>query len=136
MKVKYQESLLYKIEQRIVASSGQIILYRDMTDLADKTQISRALRQLVKKGKLIKIGYGVFAKTYYSARLNKCLLNGNPKNIFIEALSRLNVTWEFGKTDQDYHAGRFTQIPVFTSIKLKSRMRRELSCGDLKLRYE
>ena len=136
MKVKYQDSLLYKIEQRIATSNSQVVLCRDLADLADKTQISRALKKLVKKGKLIKISYGVFAKAYYSARLNKPLLNGNPKDIFTEALSRLNVKWELGKMDQDYNLGRSTQIPVFTTIKLKSRLRREIGYGNLRLRYE
>ncbi len=136
MKVKYQESLLYKIEQRVAELPSQVVLFRDLGDLADKTQISRALRQLAKKSNLVKIGYGIFAKAYYSERLKKTVLNGNPKSIFTEALSRLNVQWELGKAEQDYNAGRSTQIPVFTSVKLKSRLRRDISYGDLKLHYE
>ncbi len=136
MKVKYQDSLCYKIEQRITASRGQVVLCRDLLDLADKTQVSRALKKLAIAGKLIKIGYGVFAKATYSQRLNKAILNGNPKDIFTEALSRLNIDWELGKLDQDYNLGRSTQIPVFTTIKLKNRLRREIGVDNLRLRYE
>ena len=57
MKVKYQSSLLYKIEHRILTCESKIVLFRDVSDLADKTQVSRALRQLVEQGKIIKLSY-------------------------------------------------------------------------------
>ena len=137
MKVKYQDSLLYKIEQRLMKAKGQVFLFRDAANLSNnKSQISRALGQLVKQGELIKLSCGVFAKARYSERLKKSVLDGNPKSIFLEALTRLNVQWELGKFAQDYNAGRSTQVPVNDAIKLKSRTRRHLAWGDVRLRYE
>ncbi len=137
MKVKLQNSLAYKIEQRVINKEGQVFLFRDASDLSNnKSQISRALSQLVKQGKLIKLGFGIFAKAYYSEYLKKPILDGNPKSVFLEALTRLNVRWELGKSAQDYNSGRSTQVPAFASVKLKSRLRRNISCGNMSLRYE
>lgn len=136
MKVKYQDSLLFKIEQRIASLEGEVVLFNDVADLADKTQISRALRRLVKQNKLIKLGYGVFAKAYYSERLNKPMINANFSTIMREALTKLNIEWELGKAEQDYNEGRSTQVPAFASVKLKSRLRRNLAWENKKLRYE
>lgn len=136
MKVKHQDTLVSKIEDRIKDYEGQVILFRDISELSDKTQVSRALRQLVGQGKLIKLGYGVFTKARYSERLKKPVVENNLKTIFLEALTRLNIKWELGKFDQDYNAGRSTQVPAFTSVKLKSRLRRDISYGNLRLRYE
>jgi len=137
MKVAHQESLLYKIEQRAIKTKGKVFLFRDVANLTkNKSQISRALWQLVKKGKLIKISCGVFAKAQYSERLNRPILDGNPKTIFLEALTRLNIKWELGKFTQDYNAGRSTQVPVNDAIKLKTRTRRKIAYRGMQLRYE
>ena len=135
MKVKYQDTLLYKIQKRIDRKRSQIILSSDISDFADKAQISRALPQLVKQGKLVKLGYRVFAKPlFYSDRLNKPIID------FLQAsqetLNKLKVKWELGKAAQNYNAGRSTQIPVKVSVKLKSRFSRDISYGTMKLRYE
>lgn len=136
MKVAHQESLLYKIEKYVGKTRNYVILSRDFEKLADKRQVSRALRLLVQEGKLIKIGYGVFTKAHYSERLKKPVVESNLKTVFLEALTRLNVRWELGKAEQDYNAGRSTQVPAFTSVKLKSRLRRDIAYGNLRLRYE
>ncbi len=137
MKVIHQESLLYKLESRIMQTKGKVFLFRDAANLTkNKSQVSRALGELVKKGKLIKISCGVFAKAQYSERLKKPMLDGNPKTIFLEALTRLNVKWEPGKFTQDYNAGRSTQVPVNDAVKLKTRTRRNIAWGNMKLRYE
>ena len=135
MKVKYKDSLIYKIEQKIAAIEGNVILFRDVADLADKTQISRALRQLTKKERLVKIGYGIFAKPlFYSERLKSPIIDFD--NAVLEALSKLNIKWELGKLFQDYNSGRSTQIPVRISVKLAGRCSRNLSYDGMKLRYE
>ncbi|MCW5590201.1 MAG: hypothetical protein KIT27_11145 [Legionellales bacterium] len=135
MKVKYEESLVYKIEQRMEALEGKVLLFRDVSDLADKTQVSRALRCLVKKSQLVKIGYGVFAKPlFYSERLNSPIIDFD--NAALEALNKLNIKWELGKAFQDYNNGLSTQVPVRMSVKLNSRCSRNISYDGVTLRYE
>jgi hypothetical protein len=136
MKVKPENTLTAQIEKRMQAYSGNVVLFRDLASLSGKTQLSRALRKLVEKGKLIKLGYGIFAKAMYSERLKKPVMKTNLKTVLLEALTRLNIQWELGKLDEDYLSGRSTQVPAFTSVKLKSRLRRDIAYGNLRLIYE
>jgi len=135
MNKKFQDTLQYKMERRIKNLNGQAVLFKDVSYLSGKTQVSRVLHKLVKEEKLIKIGYGIFVKPlFYSERLKKPVIDFVSASK--EALNKLDVKWELGKFAQDYNAGRSTQVPVKTSIKLNSRFARHLSYGNMKLYYE
>ena len=60
------------IYQKIKRSRRYVFERKDFDDVASYDQVGRALRQLVKQGDLIKIGYGLYTK----AKLNS--LTGKP----------------------------------------------------------
>ncbi|MBI2786750.1 MAG: hypothetical protein HYX60_10820 [Legionella longbeachae] len=50
-----------------------------------------------------------------------------------EVLNRLGVAYEPGSAEQDYNAGKTTQVPAGNIVKLKSRCRRRISYGNSEL---
>ena len=56
------ESLEERLEKRIARKRGDVFLRADFGDLGGYDQVGRALRGLVRKGRLMKVGYGLYAR--------------------------------------------------------------------------
>lgn len=138
MKVTYEDSLSYKLEQRIDSLLYNVILRADFADLGGERQLSYAVKQLIKRKKIARIGYGIYAKTESSAYSDTLLLkepNGFAGTIR-EALDRLNISWQQSEAEEDYNAGISTQIPVRSILRLKTRFRGKLVFGGMKFQYK
>ena len=57
---------------RIARKRGDVFLRADFDDLGGYDQVGRALRKLVREGRLMKVGYGIYA------RARPSLLDGKP----------------------------------------------------------
>jgi hypothetical protein len=55
-----------KVLNRIIRRKSHVLLRDDFVDLAGYDQVGRALRQLIQKGRIVKIGYGLYAKAKIS----------------------------------------------------------------------
>ena len=55
-----------KIEARIARRGGDVFLTREFRDLGDERQVLRALRELMREGKLIRLGYGAYGRAEIS----------------------------------------------------------------------
>jgi hypothetical protein len=132
----YKNSLKFKVLDRIQQMSGNVVLREDIEDMGSPRQISRCFRDLVEMGDLIKIGYGIYAKSYLSKYINKPVITNGFGQVCKEALTKLGVKWQPGSAEQAYNAGLSTQIPVRTIVKLKSRFRGHLNYGNRKLIIE
>ena len=51
----------------------------------------------------------------------------------MQALTKKGIKWELSTAAKEYNAGLTTQVPVRTSVQLKSRYRGTLSYGKRKL---
>ena len=136
MKVRYQDSLKFKIEQRLKSLSEHVVLRADFEDLGGYRQVSAALKALVAEKRLVRIGLGIYAKTYISSYTNKPAIEGGFVAASREALARLGVQWEPSSAEQAYNAGKITQIPATNTVKLKKRCRRKIAFGNNYLSYE
>lgn len=126
MKVSYVDSFRYKMLNRIASMPDNVVVRADVTDLGSPRQVSRAFKLLVKEGYLVRLGYGVYAKLRNSKFTGGSYLDGGFLSVVREALSKLNVMWEPSSEEQNYNAGRSTQVPVSPYTKLKTRFRRKL----------
>ena|SRR3990167_4880900 len=136
MRVKYRDSIEYKALNRLKRIRGHIVLRHDFKDLGSYRQISRVFKALIDDNKLIKIGAGVYAKAYLSDLLNIPLIQGGFDQACKEALTKKGIQWELSTAAQEYNADLTTQVPVRTSVRLKSRYRGTLSFGKRKLIVE
>lgn len=136
MRVKYPDSIEYQALNRLKAIRGSVVLRQNFNDLGSYRQISRVLKQLITAKKLVKISAGIYAKAYVSKYTDIPLIKNGVDATLREALKRLNVAFEPGSAEQDYNAGKTTQIPAGNVVRLKSRCRRRIGYGKSKLIFE
>lgn len=121
-----------KVQTRVKRSKSSVFLRSDFKDIADYDQVGRALRELVRDGLLIKIGYGLYTR----ARINRItgnLMADNPSGadgVIIEAMEKLGVDYQFDELSNLNLSGESTQIPAKVKIKPKSaRFTRKIAVG-------
>nr|WP_255673194.1 conjugal transfer protein [Legionella sp. 31fI33] len=130
LSIMKRQSLKEQIENKIALSKEQVFLRADF-DNSKYDQVGRALLILTKEGKLIRVGYGLYAK----ARPNR--LTGKPmfaaKGGFVqvakEALTRLGVKWRLFPEYQE----NSPQIPVNAQFVVPSRFSRNIRTGNYRL---
>ena len=130
-----QLTLRQKIEERIKNHVDDVFLPREFSDLSDEDQVLRALRNLVREGSLVKLGYGVYGRAVKSQLTGQAILysqNGFAGAVR-QALTKLGVKWEPTAAELDYNAGKSTQVPVNPVLRVKGRFSRQLSDGKSEL---
>jgi hypothetical protein len=134
-----RKTLRDKIEERMARKRGDaVFLPREFADLGGEDQVLRALRRLTADGRLVRLGYGIYARAV------KSRLSGEPMlyspNGFSgaarQALDKLGVAWEPTEAERAYNEGRSTQVPVNPVVRVKGRFRRQLRYGKAELRLE
>jgi len=131
-----QQSLEQKIARRITRKQVNVLLREDFKDLGDYDQVGRALKKLADKGKIIRIGYGLYAKAKVSVLTGRMVPIATLPDLGREALSRLRVKMAPSKAESDYKAGRSTQVPTGRLIGVKGRVSRRISYKGTYLTYE
>lgn len=134
-----QKTLRDKIEARIARrKSEDVFLPREFTDLGGEDQVLRGLRGLVREGRLVRLGYGVYGRAFKSRLSGKPVLQSS--NGFIsaarQALDKLGVDWEPTEAERAYNEGRSTQVPVNPVVRVKGRFSRQLRYGNSELILE
>ena len=137
--MRRRQTLREKIEQRIDRKRGDdVFLPREFTDLAGKDQVLRALRALVKGGRLVRLGYGVYGRAVVSRLSGRPMLY-SPEGfagVARQALDKLGVEWEPTEAERAYNEGRSAQVPVNPVVRVKGRFSRHLRYGKSELVLE
>jgi hypothetical protein len=131
-----RRTLRTKIEERIARKKGDtVFLTREFTDLSDEDQVLRVLRTLVREGRLVRLGYGVYGRAFISRLSGEALLYspGGLVGAAREAMNKLGVKWELTDSQRAYNEGRSTQVPVNAVVRVKGRFSRRLRDGDREL---
>lgn len=136
MAKRYKNSFRNSVLDRLEALKGEVVLWSDLQDLGSSRQISRVLKACIEDGVLARIGRGIYAKTKLSQYTDEPVVRGGFEDACIEALNRLNIRWELGRSIKDYNEGRTQQVPAQLHIRLKDRFRRTLSYGNNCIRFE
>jgi hypothetical protein len=125
-----------RLIKRIDRKSGDVFVRSDFKDLGGYDQVGRALRQLVRMGRLVKIGQGLYARAAESP------LDGAPSPVkglrvlASEALKRLGIESAPTRLEQEYNAGRTTQVPAGRSIGVTKRVRRRIGYNGIYVSFE
>ena len=127
-----------RVEARIAKRRDDAFLTREFLDLGGERQVLRALRELTDEGKLIRLGYGAYARAEISPLTNQPMLAGDGFGaVSREVLDKLNVPWEPTTAERAYNEGRSTQVPMTPRVHLRgSRFRRKLRYNDMELSVE
>jgi hypothetical protein len=121
-----------KIQTRVKRAKRSVFLRSDFKDIADYDQVGRGIRNLVREGLLMKIGYGLYVR----ARKNRISGKLMPDNaagadgVLIEAMERLGVGYKFDELSRMNFSGQSTQIPANVKIiPIDPRFTRKISVG-------
>ena len=134
--MKYSKTLEGKIAVRITRKQSVILLREDFDDLGGYDQVGRALLALTKKGKLVKIGYGLYAKTKVSSLTGKTVPVEPLPALARNALNRLGVAALPSQAEIDYSQGRSTQVPTGRLIGVNKRISRKIGYNNIAVNYE
>lgn len=128
-------SLLQQLLNRIGHTGGDIFLRTDFADLGGYDQVGRALRQLVQRGQLIKVGFGIYSRAVKSPFDDKPI---PPRGLSTlrEALGRVGIMTHPSRSERDYNAGRTTQVPTGRVVGVVRRVRRQIGYNGIELSFE
>jgi hypothetical protein len=115
-----------------------LFLTREFRDPGGEDQVVRALRDLVRDGSLVRLGYGVYGHAETSRLSGEPMLaaRGGFLDAARQALGKLGVAWEPTAFQRAYNAGRSTQVPVNPAVRVKGRFARRLRYQNTELRLE
>lgn len=124
-----------RVQSRLKRSKRYVFTRDDFKDLAGYDQIGRALRELMKEGQLLKVGYGIYTKARQNVITGKLMpaAPGGSAAVVIEALERLKVSYRLVGAANAYNSGQSTQVAAVLEIKTSPRFKRVLSVGNSKL---
>lgn len=125
-----------RIAARIARKKSAVFIREDFCDLAGYDQVGRALRSLSVQGKLIKISYGVYAKTKRSLITGEFIPEKSLPSLAKEALERLGVETAPSTLEKEYNAGRTTQVPTGRMIAVKGRVQRKIGYNGAYVSFE
>ena len=109
----------------------------DFLDLGDYDQVGRALRELVRRGELVRVGYGIYGKARRSSVTGKPVPRKPLIAIATEGLRKAGYNVSQSKAAKAYREGRTTQIPARLALDLgKQRIARSIRFGPDKVVYE
>lgn len=121
-----------RIRTRVKRSKRSVFLRSDFRDIADYDQVGRGLKNLVRDGLLMKIGYGLYVRTRVNRITGKLMPDNNAgaDGVVIEAMEKLGVDYQFDDLSSLNFSGESTQIPAKVKIIPKSsRFTRKIAVG-------
>lgn len=129
------------IKDRMIRSialrKGEVLLRADFERMGSPSQVSRALKEVVSIGKLVRLGYGIYARAEPSALSGKAIPRQPLESLAWEALRRLNVDVALGKAQRDYAEGGTNQIPMRAIFNTgRRRISRKIVVGKRSVGYE
>jgi len=110
-------------------------LTREFLDLGGEREVLRALRARTDDGKLIRLGYGAYARAAILPITHQPMLAGDGFGAVSRAvLDKLDVPWEPTDAKRAYNKGRSTQVPMTPRVRLRgSRFSRKLGYKGMEL---
>jgi hypothetical protein len=130
------KTLEQRMADHIARKKGDVFLRADFADLGGYDQVGRALRKLVDRGKLVKVGYGLYARAGVSPLSGKTVPTKNLPALATEALRKLNVEVAPSSHATAYESGRTTQVPTGRAIAVKGRISRKIGYDGKYVSFE
>lgn len=134
--MKEVNGLWASITDRIESIQSPVLLRKDFSDLGSYDWVGRNLNKLIQKDKLVRIGYGLYAKAKRSALTGEIVPIVPLPTLGKEALKRLGFETFPTEAEVKYEEGSSTQVPTGRSIGVKDRISRKIGFGDAYISFE
>jgi len=131
------DNLKKRIYKSVKRRKPEVYLRADFAGLAGYDQVGRALRELVRDGALVRVGYGLYAKATYSPLAgDRPVPRVGIRRLGEEALRKLNVGVRASMAELSYNEGQTTQVPSGRVIAIDKRVRRKIGYNGMYLEFE
>ena len=134
--MRNKKSLESKIAARIARKKCTVLLRKDFQDLGGYDQVGRVLKELVRKKRIVRIGYGLYAKAKISPLTGQVVPEKSLPQLAKEALQRLGVKTSPSTVERDYNAGKSTQVPTGRLIGVDGRVSRRIGYNGAYVHFE
>jgi hypothetical protein len=126
-----------RIYRSLARRKDDVFVRNELAALGSEAQVNRALRNLLSRGVIVKLGVGVYAKAKKSV-LTGAPIPVKPLSVLAPiALQKLGVKTFPSQLTQAYNNGRSTQLPIGNVVNIgKSRVSRKLGFGQQTIAYE
>lgn len=126
-----------RIKRSIALRADDVFVRSEFEKFASPAQISRALRQLVQAGRLVKLGVGIYAKAKRSV-LSGQAIPVRPVDVLApQVLAKLGVDVQPGRLAAAYNTGESLQVPAGTTLNTgRRRISRRIGFGGREVMYE
>lgn len=137
MSVDCEMDIVNRIRRSVSNRDTDVFLRADFDSFGSKAQVSRALTELQRKGALVKLGVGVYAKAKASVLSGKPIPVKPLETLAPEALRKLGVHVVASRQAREYNAGVTTQVPAGIVLGVgKQRIQRKLGFNGKLVQYE
>ncbi len=125
-----------KIAYRIKRSKVSVFVRDDFKDIGGYDQVGRILRGLVKKERLITLGYGAYARSRKSSVSGAIVPEKSLPELARDLLNKLGVETFSSSAEQVYNSGESTQVPTGRVIGVKDRIVRRIGYNGRYISFE
>ena len=108
----------------------------DFLDLSDRDQVMRALRKLIAKNLIMKVGQGVYVKAKESKLTGKIIPQIDLAEIGKAVAKKLNIKVLPSRYELWYNEGKTTQVPSGKVIAIKGTILRKIGFNGVYITYE
>ena len=108
----------------------------DFLDLSDRDQVMRALRKLISKNLIMKVGQGVYVKAKESKLTGKIIPQVDLAEIGKAVAEKLNIKVLPSRYELWYNEGKTTQVPSGKVIAIKGTILRKIGFNGVYIIYE
>lgn len=131
-----KDTLEGKITYRVKRSKTPVFVRDDFKDIGGYDQVGRILRGLVKKGLLISLGYGTYARSKKSSISGSVVPEEPLPELAKKLLKKLGVKVAPSSAERAYNSGFSTQVPTGRVIGVKGRIVRRIGYNGKYVSFE
>jgi hypothetical protein len=125
-----------RIQYRIKKSTDYVFMLSDFLDLSDRDQVMRALRKLISKGLILKLGQGIYVKAIKSLIDDSLIPALSLQEIGKIVANKLKIKVIPNKYEVWYNEGKSTQVPTGLVISVLGRINRKIGFNGIYIKYE
>lgn len=130
------QSIKNRVVRSIGRSTAEVFLRGDFAAIGSYAQIGKALSELTRAGRLVRLGYGVYAKSRPSSLSGRPVPRKSLESLALQTFRKLGIEVELGSAAREYNAGS-TQVPPYVCYDTGARrISRKLSVGLQEVQYE
>jgi hypothetical protein len=126
-----------RLRRSVIQRQDEVFVRTEFARFGSPAQVSRGLDYLIKRGILVKLGKGVYAKAKPSVLSGNAIPVSPVEVLAPIALKKLGVEIKPSRATLNYNRGDSPQIPAGTVLNTgKRRISRKLGFGSQVIQYE